>query len=119
MGVEPDMSTKTKTSMPSVGTSPAINLQSQTTTAHLPRPPTPYKASHSRTPVVSRSNGNGGGLRMYSRVPLHLRGQVVNQNNTKKHTDVRSSTTTADSDKVISDNTVKQTRVGRKSHTPT
>ena len=82
MGVE--LNTNTKTSTPKAGTSLAINLQSQATTAHLPRPPTPYKAPHSRTPVDYRASGNGGGLRTYSRVPSHLRGQVINQNNTKK-----------------------------------
>ena len=33
-----------------------------------------YVAPHSRAPAVSRANGNGGGLRTYSRIPLHLRG---------------------------------------------
>ena len=32
-----------------------------------------YIALHSRAPAVSRANGNGGGLRTYSRIPLHLR----------------------------------------------
>ena len=35
-----------------------------------------YVAPHSRAPVVSRANGNGGGLRTYSRIPLHLRGKT-------------------------------------------
>ena len=35
-----------------------------------------YVAPHSRAPAVSRDNGNGGGLRMYSRIPLHLRGKT-------------------------------------------
>ena len=101
---------------PKVGKSLAITLQSQATRTHLPGPPTPYKVPHSRTPAVSRANGNDGGLQTYSLVPLHLRGQILDPNDTNKHTDVRSSTTTADSVKVISDNTVKQTKVGRKIH---
>ena len=32
-----------------------------------------YVAPHSRAPAVSRANRNGGGLRTYSRIPLHLR----------------------------------------------
>ena len=35
-----------------------------------------YVAPHSRAPAVSRANGNGGGLRTYSRIPLHLRGKT-------------------------------------------
>ena len=35
-----------------------------------------YVAPHSRAPAVSRANGNGGGLRAYSRIPLHLRGKT-------------------------------------------
>ena len=34
-----------------------------------------YIAPHSRAPAASRANGNGGGLRTYSRIPLHLRGK--------------------------------------------
>ena len=35
-----------------------------------------YVAPHSRAPAISRANGNGGGLRTYSRIPLHLRGKT-------------------------------------------
>ena len=35
-----------------------------------------YVAPHSRALAVSRANGNGGGLRTYSRIPLHLRGKT-------------------------------------------
>ena len=35
-----------------------------------------YIAPHSRAPAVSRVNGNGGGLRTYSRIPSHLRGKT-------------------------------------------
>ena len=35
-----------------------------------------YVAPHSRAPAVSRANGNGGGLRTYSRIPLHLQGKT-------------------------------------------
>ena len=33
-----------------------------------------YIAPHSQAPAVSPANGNGGGLRTYSRIPLHLPG---------------------------------------------
>ena len=35
-----------------------------------------YVAPHSQAPAASRANGNGGGLRTYSRIPLHLRGKT-------------------------------------------
>ena len=35
-----------------------------------------YIAPHLRAPAVSRANGNGGGLRTYSRIHLHLRGKT-------------------------------------------
>ena len=35
-----------------------------------------YVAPNSRAPAVSRANGNGGGSRTYSRIPLHLRGKT-------------------------------------------
>ena len=57
------MSAQTESLTLNIGTSPAIALQSDTTRARLPRPPTPYKAPYSRTPIVSRANGNSSGLR--------------------------------------------------------
>ena len=42
----------------------------------LPNKGKSYVAPHSRAPAVSRANGDGGGLRTYSRIPLHLRGQT-------------------------------------------
>ena len=38
----------------------------------LPNKGKSYVAPHSRAPTVSRANGDGGGLRTYSRIPLHL-----------------------------------------------
>ena len=40
----------------------------------LPNKGKAYIAPHSRAPVVSRTNGNGGGLRTYSRIPLYIYG---------------------------------------------
>ena len=85
---------------------------------NLPRPLTPYVAPHSRTPAVSRANGSDGGLRTYPRVPLHLRGRTPNTPDTPEIPDVRNNPHIAESDKIISDTTVKQTRVGREINTP-
>ena len=79
-GVETNMSTQTESLMLNIGTSPAIALQSDTTRARLPRPSTPYKAPQSRTPIVSRANQKSSGLRTYSHVPLHLRGNALDRN---------------------------------------
>ena len=57
------MSTQTGSSTLNIGTTLAIALQSDTTRARLPRPPPPYKAPHSRTPIISRANGNSIFLR--------------------------------------------------------
>ena len=42
----------------------------------LPNKGKAYVAPHSRAPAVSRANRNGGGLRTYSRITLHLRGKT-------------------------------------------
>ena len=100
------------------GSSPAITPQSQATRAHLPKQNKPYIAPHSRTPAVTRANGSDGGSRMYSRVPLHLRDSNTAMNDTNRRRDVRRNSNIADSEKDISDNSVKQTSDGRKIHTP-
>ena len=79
-GVKTNISTQTESWMLAIGMSPAIALQSDKTRARLPRQPTPYKAPHSRTSIVSRANGNSSGLRTYSRVPPHLQGNALDQN---------------------------------------
>ena len=77
-----------------------------------------YVAPHSRAPAVSRANGNGGGLRTYSRIPLHLRGKtlcaadVVIDSTKSKHANI------ATREKISTDQTVRKTRVGRIIQTP-
>ena len=77
-----------------------------------------YVAPHSRAPAVSRANGNGGGLRTYSRIPLHLRGKTPGAadaaiDSTKsKHANI------ANREKISTDQTVRKTRVGRIIQTP-
>ena len=78
----------------------------------------PYVAPHSRTPAVSRANGIDGGLRTYSRVPLHLRGKTSPTSDMRKQSNVKNDSNIADSDKIIADVTVKKTRVGRTIQTP-
>ena len=101
-----------------VGAGPAVAPQSEATRARLPKPPTLYKVPHSKTNIASRANGESGSFQSYSRIPLHLRIDTLNRNTMNKQTDVRSSTNTAHSGTAKSDNTVKQTRVGRTIHTP-
>ena len=70
-----------------------------------------YVAPHSRAPAASRANRNGGGLRTYSRIPLHLRGKTPGAadaaiDSTKsKHANI------ANRDKISTDQTVRKTRV--------
>ena len=77
-----------------------------------------YVAPHSRAPAVSRANGNSGGLRTYSRIPLHLRGKTsgaadaVIDSTKSKHANI------ANREKISTDQTVRKTRVGRIIQTP-
>ena len=77
-----------------------------------------YVAPHSRAPAASRANGNGGGLRSYSRIPLHLRGKTpgaadaVIDSTKSKHAHI------ANREKISTDQTVRKTRVGRIIQTP-
>ena len=95
-----------------------LATQHQAHRVNLPKQFTPYVAPHSRTPDVSRANGNNSGLRTYSRVLLHLWGKTPNATDTTKTSNVRNNSNIADGDKIISVATVKQARVGRKIHTP-
>ena len=67
---------------------------------------------------MSRTNRGGGGLRTYSRIPLHLRGKtpgaadVINDSNTGNSSNI------ANRDKISTDATVRKTRVGRTIQTP-
>ena len=77
-----------------------------------------YVAPHSRAPAASRANGNGGGLRTYSPIPLHLRGKTpgaadaVIDSTKSKHANI------ANREKIPTDQTVRKTRVGRIIQTP-
>ena len=72
-----------------------------------------YIAPHSRAPAVSHPNGNGGGLRTYSRIPLHLRGKTPDAADAVINSNKRNRSNIVNRDKISRDATVKKTRVGR------
>ena len=77
-----------------------------------------YIAPHSRAPAVSRANGSGGGLRMYSRIPLHLWGKTPGAADAVIDSNKRNRSNIVNRDKISTDATVRKTRVGRKIQTP-
>ena len=77
-----------------------------------------YIAPHSRAPAVSRTNGNGGGLQTYSRIPSHLRGKAPGAADAVIDSNKRNRSNTVNRDKISMDATVRKTRVGRKIRTP-
>ena len=100
------------------GTNSATTSQHNANRVNLPKQFTPYVAPHLRILAVCLANGNGGGLRSYSRVPLHLRVKTPNSNETTKPPNVQNNSNIAKGNQIVADATVKQTRVGRKIHTP-
>ena len=77
-----------------------------------------YIAPHSRAPAVSRANGNDGGLRTYSRIPLHLRGKTPGAADAVIDSNKSNRSNIANRDKIPTDTTVRKTRVGRIIQTP-
>ena len=77
-----------------------------------------YVAPHSRAPAVSRTNGNGGGLRTYSCIPLHLRGKTPGAADTVIDSTKSNHVNIANREKISTDQTVRKTRVGRIIQTP-
>ena len=77
-----------------------------------------YIAPHSRAPAVSRANGNGGGLRTYSRIPLHLRGRAPGAADAVIDSSKRNRSNIDNCDKISTDTMVRKTRVERKIQTP-
>ena len=71
-----------------------------------------YVAPHLRAPAASRANG--GGLRAYSRISLHLRGKTPGAADADSNTG--NSSNIANRDKISTDATVRKTRVGRTIH---
>ena len=77
-----------------------------------------YVAPHSRAPAVSRANGNGGGLRTYSRIPLHLRGKTPGASDAVIDSTISNHANIANREKISTDQTARKTRVGRIIQTP-
>ena len=110
--------TTTKSETTKHGTNLATTPQQKAIRVKLPNKFKPYAAPHSRTTAVSRANGSDGGLRTYSRAPLHLRGKAPPTSATRKQSNVKDDSTIADSDKVRADVPARTTRVGRTIQTP-
>ena len=72
-----------------------------------------YVAPHSRAPA-----GNGGGLRTYSRIPLHLRGKTPGAADAAIDSTKNKHANIANREKISTDQTVRKTRVGRTIQTP-
>ena len=77
-----------------------------------------YIAPHWRAPAVSRSNGKGGGLRTYSRIPLYLRGKTPGAADAVIDSNKSNLSNIVNRNKISTDTTVRKTRVGRKIQTP-
>ena len=77
-----------------------------------------YIAPHSRAPAVFRANGNRGGLRTYSRIPLHLRGKTPGAADAVIDSTKSNRLNIANREKIATDKPVRKTRVGRIIQTP-
>ena len=108
----------TKSKATKHGTNLATTPQQKGIRVNLPNKYKPYVAPHLRTPAVSRANGSNGGLRTYSRVPLHQRGKTPPTSATRKQSNVKDDSTIADSDKARADVPARTTKVGRTIQTP-
>ena len=86
---EPKAKTQTRAVVVQHGTNLATTSQHNANRVNLPKQFTPYVAPHSRISAVSRANGSGGGLRTYSRVPVHLRVKTPNSKETTKPPNVQ------------------------------
>ena len=84
----------------------------------LPNKGKSYVAPHSRAPAVSCANEDGGGLRTYSRIPLHLRGKTPGSADAVKDSNTGNSPNIANRGNISTDATVRKTRVGRTIQTP-
>ena len=67
---------------------------------------------------MSRANGDDGGLRTYSRIPLHLRGKTPGAADAVNDLNTGNSSNIANRDKISTDATGRKTRVGRTIQTP-
>ena len=84
----------------------------------LPNKGKSYVAPHLRAPAVSHANGDGSGLRTYSRIPLHLRGKTPGSTDAVKDSNTGNSSNITNRDQISTLATVRKTRVGRTIQTP-
>ena len=84
----------------------------------LPNKGKSYEAPHSQAPAVFCAHGEGGGLRTYSRIPLHLRGETPGAADAVNDSNTGNSSNIANRNKISTDATVRKTRVGRTIQTP-
>ena len=107
-GAKSTANTQTRSDAVKIGKNLATTSQHQAHRVNLPKQFKPYVAPHSRTPAVSRANGSSG---VCERIHVYLY--------TTKTSNVKNNLNIANGDTIVPDATVKQTRVGRKIHTPT
>ena len=100
------------------GTNLATTSQHNANRVNLPKQFTAYVAPDSRTPAVPRTKGSGDGLRTYSCVPLHLQDETPDSKEATKTPNGKNNSNIADGNQIVPDAIAKQTRVGRKNHTP-
>ena len=117
-GVDTNMSTETQSSTLGIGTSSAIDLKSDATRAHLPRPPTLRRILE--LPLFLALTGTVG---IFKRTHAFLYICEATPSTEPKRSLRQSFAAvkiglTDHSGKEKADNTVKQTRVGCKIHTP-
>ena len=105
---EPKEKTQTRSVEVQHGTNLATTSQHNANRVNLPQQFTPYVAPHSRIPAVSRADRSDGGLRTYSRVPLHLRVKTPNSNKTIKPPNVQNNSNIAKGNQIVPDATLKQ-----------
>ena len=75
----------------------------------LPNKGKSYVAPHSRAPAVSRANGDSGGLRTYSRIPLHLLGKTPGAADAVNDSNTGNSSNIANRDKISTNAAVRKT----------
>ena len=102
----------------SKATAPEVSRRGEKPVEQSNTKATLYKAPHVRNAATSRANGRYDGIRTYSRIPLHLRKDVLIQTQQNKRIGNHNESNTDHSRRVTIDPPPIQTRVGRQIHTP-
>ena len=106
--IETKKSTAVRSSQKSATVSKQLDVK-----VNLSKRDNTYVAPHSRAPAVFRTNGNDGGLRTYSRIPLHLRGKTPGAADAVIGSTKSNRANIASREKISTDQTVRKTRVER------